>query len=48
MREWAAKHRWESILFVILVATIVVNVSLSPFYLGFGNFVNLFWLSIET
>ena len=25
----------------------MVNVSLSPFYLGFGNFVNLFWLSIE-
>ena len=47
MREWAAKHRWESILIVVLMATIVVNVSLSPFYLGFGNFVNLFWLSIE-
>ncbi|HEX2404880.1 MAG TPA: ABC transporter permease [Acidimicrobiia bacterium] len=47
MGEWAAKHRWESILIVVLAATIVVNVSLSPFYLGFGNFVNLFWLSIE-
>ena len=47
MRDWAAKHRWESILIVVLEATIVVNVSLSPFYLGFGNFVNLFWLSIE-
>jgi rhamnose transport system permease protein len=47
MRDWAARHRWESILAVILLATIVVNVSLSPFYLGFGNFVNLFWLSIE-
>ena len=47
MRDWAAKHRWESILIVVLAATIVVNVSLSPFYLGFGNFVNLFWLSIE-
>jgi rhamnose transport system permease protein len=47
MREWATRHRWESILAVILLATIVVNVSLSPFYLGFGNFVNLFWLSIE-
>ena len=47
MRDWAAKHRWESILLVVLAATIVVNVSLSPFYLGFGNFVNLFWLSIE-
>ena len=47
MGDWAAKHRWESILIVVLIATIVVNVSLSPFYLGFGNFVNLFWLSIE-
>jgi rhamnose transport system permease protein len=47
MREWARNHRWESILLVVLMATIVVNVSLSPFYLGFGNFVNLFWLSIE-
>lgn len=47
MREWARAHRWEAILFVILVATIVVNVALSPFYLGLGNFVNLFWLSIE-
>jgi rhamnose transport system permease protein len=47
MREWASRHRWEAILIVILLATIVVNVALSPFYLGFGNFVNLFWLSIE-
>ncbi len=47
MREWARKHRWESILFFILLATIVVNVALSPFYLGLGNFINLFWLSIE-
>ena len=47
MREWARKHRWESILFVILLVTIVVNAALSPFYLGLGNFINLFWLSIE-
>ena len=47
MRDWGTRHRWESILIVVLAATIVVNVSLSPFYLGFGNFVNLFWLSIE-
>jgi rhamnose transport system permease protein len=47
MRDWASKHRWESLLLVVLLATILVNVSLSPFYLGFGNFVNLFWLSIE-
>ncbi|HWL48566.1 MAG TPA: ABC transporter permease [Acidimicrobiia bacterium] len=47
MRDWATRHRWESILIVVLAMTIVVNVALSPFYLGFGNFVNLFWLSIE-
>jgi rhamnose transport system permease protein len=47
MREWAAKHKWETILAVVLLATIVVNASLSPFYLGVGNFINLFWLSIE-
>ena len=32
---------------VALAVTIVVNALLSPFYLGFGNFVNLFWLSNE-
>ena len=32
---------------MVLVATIVVNAALSPFYLGLGNFINLFWLSIE-
>ncbi len=47
MREWAANHRWEAVLFVVLLATIVVNAALSPFYLGVGNFINLFWLSIE-
>jgi rhamnose transport system permease protein len=35
------------VLLVVLAATIVVNVALSPFYLGGGNFVNLFWLSAE-
>ena len=45
--EWLAKHRWESFLLVVLLVTIVVNVALSPVYLGVGNFVNLFWLSIE-
>jgi rhamnose transport system permease protein len=47
MGEWIAKHRWESILAVILLVTVVINVALSPFYLGGGNFINLFWLSIE-
>lgn len=47
MRRWAASHRWEVVLMVILVITIVVNTLLSPFYLGVNNFVNLFWLSNE-
>lgn len=47
MHEWVRAHRWESGLIVILTVTIVVNTLLSPFYLGWGNFVNLFWLSNE-
>lgn len=47
MRRWAATHRWEVFLMMALAVTIVVNASLSPFYLGVGNFVNLFWLSNE-
>lgn len=47
MRDWAARHRWEMFLLVILALTIVVNALLSPFYLGGGNFINLFWLSNE-
>lgn len=47
MRAWMVKHRWESLLLGVLLITIAVNVVLSPVYLGVGNFVNLFWLSIE-
>ncbi len=47
MRDWVSRHRWETVLAGILLVTIVVNALLSPFYLGFGNFINLFWLSIE-
>lgn len=32
---------------VTLAVTIAVNALLSPFYLGGGNFINLFWLSSE-
>ena len=38
---------WEGLLLVLLLAIVVVNVTLSPFYLGVGNIVNLFQLSIE-
>jgi rhamnose transport system permease protein len=47
MREFAAKWRWELLLAAILVVVVCVNVSISPFYLGEQNFVNMFQLSIE-
>jgi rhamnose transport system permease protein len=47
MPSWVASHRWEVFLIIALVTTIVINALLSPFYLGFGNLVNLFWLSNE-
>lgn len=47
MREWADGHRWEVLLMVVLVITVIVNALLSPFYLGVDNFINLFWLSNE-
>ncbi len=47
MREWVARNRWEAVLLGVLLVTIVVNAMLSPFYLGLGNFINLFWLSGE-
>ncbi len=38
---------WEGFLFIVLVLIIVVNASLSPFFLTFNNQINLFQLSIE-
>jgi rhamnose transport system permease protein len=40
-------RRWELLLFVILVLTVVFNVSQSTNYVGVNNFINLFELSIE-
>src|SRR5262249_43103901 len=47
MREKALKWRWELFLVVVLVAVFCVNVSLSDYYLGEQNFINMFQLSIE-
>jgi rhamnose transport system permease protein len=47
MRDFALRRRWELFLAVVLVAVFCVNVSLSEFYLGEQNFVNMFQLSIE-
>ena len=38
---------WEALLLFILIVVVLINVSLSPFYLGLNNQINLFQLSIE-
>ena len=47
MRDRLLRWRWELFLSAILVVVFFVNISLSPFYLGEQNFVNMFQLSIE-
>jgi len=43
----AALKRWETLMFVLLVAIIALNSLDSRYFLSIGNFVNLFQLSIE-
>lgn len=43
-RKWLS---WEALLLFILIAVVLINVTLSPFYLGLNNQINLFQLSIE-
>ncbi|SDB53142.1 ABC transporter permease [Bauldia litoralis] len=38
---------WEGLLLALLVIIVAVNIEHSPYYLGVGNIVNLFQLSIE-
>src|SRR5215470_430132 len=38
---------WEGLLLAVLVVVVIINIVRSPFYLGVGNQVNLFQLSIE-
>ncbi len=38
---------WEGLLLAILVVIVFMNITMSPYYLGVGNIVNLFQLSIE-
>jgi rhamnose transport system permease protein len=47
MREKAIRWRWELFLVVVLAAVFCVNISLSEYYLGEQNFINMFQLSIE-
>jgi rhamnose transport system permease protein len=42
-----ALRRWETLLFVLLLAVVALNATDSRYYLGVGNFINLFQLSIE-
>jgi rhamnose transport system permease protein len=44
---FARLYSWEGFLLLILVATIVANLSMSPVFLTVGNQINLFQLSIE-
>lgn len=47
-RPWIDRLlQWETLLAIILLVVILVNVNLSPFYLGVQNQINLFQLSIE-
>jgi rhamnose transport system permease protein len=46
-RSWTRIKSWEGLLLAILLVSILVNIAQSPFYLGLGNLVNLFQLSIE-
>jgi rhamnose transport system permease protein len=45
--SWARRYTWELVLGVILLATIVFNLTQSTGYLSVDNFANLFQLHIE-
>src|SRR4051812_28834294 len=46
-KRWAWLNSRETLLLVIFIVVVLVNISLSPFFLGIDNFVNVFQLSIE-
>jgi rhamnose transport system permease protein len=47
MRDRLLRPRWELLLAVILVAVVIVNLTISDYYLGVNNLGNMFHLSIE-
>ena len=47
MPEWTRRWGWELLLGAILIGVLIVNISLSPFYLSVQNVLNTFQLSIE-
>ncbi len=46
-RRWAWLRSREMLLLVIFIGVIIVNINLSPFFLGVDNLVNVLLLSIE-
>jgi rhamnose transport system permease protein len=47
MSALARLRSWEGLLLVLLVAIVAFNTTMTPYYLGVDNIVNLFQLSIE-
>jgi rhamnose transport system permease protein len=46
-RSWQWLKSWEGLLFVLLLISVAFNAVQTPYYLGVGNLINLFMLSIE-
>src|SRR5579859_6867493 len=47
VRRWKWLGSREMLLLMIFIAVILVNINLSPYFLGIDNLVNVFQLSIE-
>jgi rhamnose transport system permease protein len=45
--SWERLKSWEGLLLILLLISIIFNSMQTPYYLGVGNLVNLFVLSIE-
>jgi rhamnose transport system permease protein len=46
-RSWEWLKSWEGLLLALLLISVAFNVVQTPYYLGVGNLINLFMLSIE-
>jgi rhamnose transport system permease protein len=47
LERYPALRRWETLLFIILCAAVLINVGLSEHYFNIDNLANIFHLSIE-
>jgi rhamnose transport system permease protein len=45
--RWQWLNNWEGLLLLLLIISIAFNVLQTPYYLGVGNVINLFMLSVE-